>query len=200
MATTTNYYGLTKPAYTDQADVAALNGNMDAIDTAMNNNAQAASGAQQAASEAQQAAAGLDMRVTALEQGGGSGGAVLLWENPAPTSDFAAQTVTLSQSAENFDYLMFVVISNKNQSDRYYVWTAGNNAGQTQLSCFALNQQANPNNGYHLMLQQRTATVNGTSVAITKNIYFRTDANSAWVGDANRQDLCIPLKIYGMKL
>lgn len=126
-------------------------------------------------------------------------GAVLLWENPAPTSDFAAQTITLSQSAANFDYLMFVVISNKNQSAGYYVWTAGNNAGQTQLSCFALNQQANPNNGYHLMLQQRVATVNETSVAITKSIYFRTDANSAWVGDARRQDLCIPLKIYGMK-
>lgn len=41
------------------------------------------------------------------KKGGGGGGLkeISLWTNSAPTSSFAAQTVTLSQSIENFDYI-----------------------------------------------------------------------------------------------
>lgn len=38
MATQTTHYSLVKPAYEDQADVQAINGNMDIIDEAMHNN------------------------------------------------------------------------------------------------------------------------------------------------------------------
>ena len=39
MATNTQYYNLQKPEYQDQADVQAINGNMEIIDEAMHNNA-----------------------------------------------------------------------------------------------------------------------------------------------------------------
>lgn len=39
--------------------------------------------------------------------GGGSATETVLWTNGSPTSSFAAQTVTLSQSMENFKYLKF---------------------------------------------------------------------------------------------
>lgn len=39
MATYTQYYNMQKPEYQDQADVQAINGNMEIIDEAMHNNA-----------------------------------------------------------------------------------------------------------------------------------------------------------------
>ena len=39
MATTTNYYGLSKPSYNEVADIEVINANMDKIDTQMRNNA-----------------------------------------------------------------------------------------------------------------------------------------------------------------
>ena len=38
MATTTNYYGLSKPSYNEVADIEVINANMDKIDTQMKNN------------------------------------------------------------------------------------------------------------------------------------------------------------------
>lgn len=138
-------------------------------------------------------------------------GSVLLWENPAPTSDFAAQTVTLSQSAENFDYLLVLVASNKNMSSGYYIYTQIHTSGMSLLSCFLLNQDVSNNvqeTGYQQMFSQRQATVNGTRIAFTGNVYWRpsyrnwgsTEPRYKYVGVTDRQDICIPLKIYGMKL
>ena len=39
--------------------------------------------------------------------GGGKLKETILWENPKPTSNFAAQTIMLSQDMNNFDYLAF---------------------------------------------------------------------------------------------
>ena len=44
MASTTPYLGLTKPAYSDTADIAVLNNNMDLIDTKFQSNATPATG------------------------------------------------------------------------------------------------------------------------------------------------------------
>ena len=44
MASTTPYYGLTKPAYGESADVAVINGNMDSIDTALHEQAETITG------------------------------------------------------------------------------------------------------------------------------------------------------------
>lgn len=37
-----------------------------------------------------------------------------LWTNSAPTSDFANQNVIMSQSADNYEYLIITVAQNKN--------------------------------------------------------------------------------------
>ena len=47
---------------------------------------------------------------------GGGGGMLeetVLWTNPSPTSDFAAQTVTLSDSISNYDYIKFEYLMHK---------------------------------------------------------------------------------------
>lgn len=46
MATSTTNFGLTKPAYSESADVAVINGNMDTVDTVMGVNRNLAKGAQ----------------------------------------------------------------------------------------------------------------------------------------------------------
>lgn len=52
---------------------------------------------------------------------GGGGGMLeetVLWTNPSPTSDFAAQTVTLSDSISNYDYIKFEYLMHKNYSNK----------------------------------------------------------------------------------
>lgn len=44
MASTTPYYGLSKPAYGESADVAVINGNMELIDTALHEQAESITG------------------------------------------------------------------------------------------------------------------------------------------------------------
>lgn len=51
MATTTNYYNLTKPAGTDNVSISTINANMDTIDLQMHNNAAAATTAATNASD-----------------------------------------------------------------------------------------------------------------------------------------------------
>lgn len=56
MATYTTNYELTKPAYSDQADIGVINADLDAIDAQMKTNADAAASAMGAATEAQRLA------------------------------------------------------------------------------------------------------------------------------------------------
>ena len=56
MATYTTNNELTKPAYSDQADIGVINGDLDAIDAQMKTNADAAASAMGAATEAQRLA------------------------------------------------------------------------------------------------------------------------------------------------
>lgn len=60
-------------------------------------------------------------KLCTLRTQGGGGGAkqteTVLWTNSAPTSTFNAQTVTLSDSVRNYDYLKFVYnLNNENQT------------------------------------------------------------------------------------
>lgn len=49
--------------------------------------------------------------------GGGSATETVLWTNGSPTSSFASQTVTLSQTIENFDYIKIVFRKSTTDAD-----------------------------------------------------------------------------------
>ena len=66
MSTTTTNYNLVKPEYTDDADIADINGNMDTIDSQMKTNADNISTNASAISELQTSVATVSGNVTSL--------------------------------------------------------------------------------------------------------------------------------------
>ena len=108
-------------------------------------------------------------------------GKTVLWENASPTSTFAAQTQTMSDSAANYDFLLF----------EFYYSTTGLNL-QTQLvgadytGTVALRiQQAGANR-----TGGRNCTVSGTSVEFEAASFNGSTSNTS----------CIPYRIIGIRL
>lgn len=99
-----------------------------------------------------------------------------LWENPSPTSAFAAQNITLSSS--DYDYLMLITNFNTNASTSISTTIA--EKGQNILaSC-----------GYNGGTQERIFAYNSATS------YSAYDAKS---GQSVSNTVCIPLAIYGIK-
>ena len=127
---------------------------------------------------------------------------VLLWENPNTGQAFNAQTITLLGDASLYDYLMV-----KSQVDAFNVnsettWSILPSSGKKMISSIAAqtNLSAAASTGYQFMGNYREYIINTTTISIGKEVYWRTDQNSNWVGTDQRQELLVPLEIYGVKL
>lgn len=54
-----------------------------------------------------------------MQKFGGGMNSTLLWTNPSPTADFAEQTVTLSESISDGDFVLFNYKRNKSDTKTY---------------------------------------------------------------------------------
>lgn len=133
-------------------------------------------------------------KIRAMIGSGGGGEALVetvLWTNPSPSSNFSAQTITLSQSMSDFDMLRFEIrthVSSPTTSKSIYV----------PLSYF--NSTSSGANAYKLVLGVYQFT----------NLYARETYKSSdtqiYISEARRlnasgtsTDQTIPYKIYGVK-
>ena len=112
-----------------------------------------------------------------------------LWTNSSPTSTFAAQTVNLSQSYSNFDYLKFVF--RRSTSDSYE-------------AVFVF-----PKSEFTSKSRSLTVGISGTTAGsdnVLRNIYQSSGSTSqmkfstGWsYGNTNVPGNCIPKSIVGIK-
>lgn len=126
----------------------------------------------------------------------------LLWENPSPTSDFAAQTITLSENLSKYDYMVLVVYSSKDNSNGYtlsFLYKLSDIQGKCVSTYVVADNNTNndnvSNNAYSLMCQTRFFTLSSNNITFEKNWYGRMN-----ISYSSRQDLNIPYKVYGIKL
>lgn len=116
-----------------------------------------------------------------------SGGSMTtLWQNASPTSQFAAQTITLSDAAANYDYVLVLM---KFTTD----------ANGTLVSEVLKYDATYP--GFTLMLNtggNRTATRDG-SFTTANNGLSMAFLNCTYNNGAN-QGMLVPYKIFGIKL
>jgi hypothetical protein len=127
--------------------------------------------------------------------GGGSATETVLWTNGSPTSSFASQTVTLSQTIENFDYIKIVFRKSTTNADEGIlilptktVKESLNNTASTYRCCIGL-CVGNSNSTY-----VRTIFVNsGVYDAIGIDTATRLNAS----GTSNIT--AIPTQIIGLK-
>lgn len=124
---------------------------------------------------------------------------VLLWENPNPGQAFNPQTITLLHDASLFDYLMVKSVTNASASDTETSWNILPSSGRKQISSISAQTNVSAATGYQFMGNYREYTINITNISIGKEVYWRTDANGGWVGTDQRQELLVPLEIYGVK-
>lgn len=127
---------------------------------------------------------------------GGGMTETLLWENPNPTADFSASTVTLSDNLSNYDYIKFVAYRNKSSRTGINVYEIIVNRDsfvkvQSQYayggSYFCFYAKYGNTNEYKRPVRYSSDT----------GIYFLncTSLNSS--GTTN--SYCIPAAIYGLK-
>ncbi len=120
MATTTTNYGLTKPSYGDNADIAVINSNMDKIDAKMKEIEDAGGGSggssvswnQIQNSGSKIAEVTIDGTKTDVyaPTGGSGGGGGRTKQTLYTNSTASAQSIVLSDSYKNYDLLMFRMI------------------------------------------------------------------------------------------
>lgn len=118
----------------------------------------------------------------------------LLWQNASPTSDFLAQTITIDMS--DYDYIVIEGLANKagyrNDAPGWTVFlrvVVGYIGAIGTIACGDVAE-------YRYMLTQRKVNiVSLTQLSIGQNEYARPSAYTT-----NRQDLTIPLFVYGLKV
>jgi hypothetical protein len=126
--------------------------------------------------------------------GGGSETETVLWENSSPTSAFAAKTVTLSDSLENYDKLRIYAIRTTSTSDHvvsfdvniaedldYFV------SGENKMA-FSISMQGEKYNYSRI----------GYITALKSGVYFTT-AYRMNATSGHNTGYCIPVKISGIK-
>lgn len=75
-----------------------------------------------------------------FKTGGGALSETVLWTNPSPTTNFASQNVTLSESFKNFKIVRFYYKASKSYTVEYYVdYTSEflDQATETNARCIA---------------------------------------------------------------
>ena len=103
-----------------------------------------------------------------------------LWTNPNPDANFAAQTITLSKSASQFDFLLFEYMYSATSG---YVMSQLMSADTTSIAMRVAQAGANRTGG-------RNCTVSGTSV-VFEAASFNGSTNNAY---------CVPYRIIGIWL
>ena len=115
----------------------------------------------------------------------------LLWSNPNPSSDFNAQTITLS--SDDYDFLMIVILGSSSSNKYPITFLDKGKNGYIEYSTTSENSDAP---AYTIMTQMRIVTfVDNKTLTISKNHYGRIS-----VYEGTRQDLNKPYQIYGIKL
>lgn len=111
-----------------------------------------------------------------------------LWTNSAPTSAFAAQTVTLSDSISNYKYIKIKYrVSNSNSETSSVIMSVEDLKNTDTFDSTGLTYGSMSGNGYKV---RDYYYVNDTSISFTAGYqinYVATDNNS-----------CIPLEITGL--
>lgn len=132
---------------------------------------------------------------TLRTQGGGGGAKVIetvLWTNPSPSSNFSAQTVTLSDSIDNYDYIKVNYNYSASSSSQYSdirpvsvfkqgVYPQQDYTPLMSLGCYAGN----------------VATARGVMYASATTVRFSPANNVASTGSADNR--AIPTAIIGIK-
>lgn len=114
-------------------------------------------------------------------------GKKLLWQNPSPSAAFNGQTVTLSEDPENYDALLFVSLYQGIYHTDFVM------IGSSTFTIVSY-KDSTTSSSSDTTLAWRNVTISGRAVTINNAMY-----NSASAGGYNRNDLCIPIYIYGVK-
>lgn len=118
----------------------------------------------------------------------------LLWTNPSQNAAFDAQTVTLSDSYDNYDYILIEYKLDINRLE----------TAETIQSNFGINTTSN---SMFMNLGSTTIVGNGSSStrAVRRDAYDSTKKNIYFYnvyplgGSGSWTHLCVPLKVYGIK-
>lgn len=135
------------------------------------------------------------------KKGGGGGSATwvetILWANPSPSSDFATQTVTLSDDINNYDYLK---VSYKNST----TYEGVNDPYSVLISVSDFKTSATGNSTRH-----NAFTFGGlyapTNTVWTRFLFYDTDTTAKFGGctqigsTGSTNNNAIPLQIVGIK-
>lgn len=129
-------------------------------------------------------------------------GGSVLWENSAPSSAFAAQTVSLSDSLANYEYIE--IIFKRTNTDNVY-GTTGKipvSASGLVLNIGKFNQSnSGSTNVLTSSVYTREATIAGnTSIAFAVGSYMSISYGSSHSYSAGSSTTyCVPYKIIGHK-
>lgn len=123
--------------------------------------------------------------------GGGTNNLVTLWTNSNPSADFNGQVVTLADSADNYDMLIFVSKYGTGDTRRH---TDVAMKGETKFTITTF-QESTTATSSDTTMAWRNVTISGTSATINNAMY-----NAASAGGYNRANICIPLYIYGANI
>jgi hypothetical protein len=126
--------------------------------------------------------------------GGGSETETVLWENSSPTSAFAAKTVTLSDSLENYDKLRIYAIRTTATSDHVVSFDV-NIAGELDYFVSGENKMAF---SISMLGEKYNYSRIGYITTFKNGVYFTTAyrVNST---SGHNTSYCVPVKISGIK-
>lgn len=124
--------------------------------------------------------------------GGGKMEETALWTNSAPTSTFAAQTITLSDDIDNYDYLRFYVRLSTSNAKSNSIFISVNDFKNTGNAANSLNLAHSCYYEVSSIRNRHFYYVSDTSIG------FGTCFNSGNTGSDNTY--LIPTKISGVKL
>ncbi len=118
----------------------------------------------------------------------------VLWTNSAPNVDFASQTITLSDSIENYKYVMIVAKTSKsNNTQESDIWdvetfkTFNNSTKNAPIGIIGF--VADSNVSYANV--RRIGYVSNNQIFFSGGVFISaTGGNNQWV---------IPLVVYGLK-
>jgi len=132
---------------------------------------------------------GLKVNGVTYEVGGGSA-PVVLWENQSPSASFAAQTITLSDDVENYDYIgvIFAYGSSSANARKYFLPMVMIPTNGAMGATICLSTYRN--------YRRNITNVSGKSVTFDDGTYYATyGTNTATTGNT----YIIPRLIIGFK-
>lgn len=136
--------------------------------------------------------------INELYEMGSSKDETVLWTNPSPTATFSAQTVTLSESYENYSYLGFEGAQTKSNttvtvttyiSVEDFEKCITRNVGQ-DIGFVAFSSRNN-----YVQESRRASVVTDSTTQISIGSACRMDSSNAGCND----EYAIPIKIVGIK-